>query len=334
MLTKRDPTAEVADRPFNNLLRRLNAADFALLAPHLDAGRVPKPNDLLYSPGDDVETVHFPCGPALVSYLVPNEDGRDVETILIGREGAVGGIVSQGFLPAYTRIMVKFGGPFARLPVSKLDAAKIKSVSLAQYLCALCRLHAGAGLSVHRLQRHPLDRAAHGQMDHLGNGAHRRRQQRAADPRTALHPAGRRPLLYQPRDPDLQGRGRAGDPPRRRFWCETPMRCASGHASATKRSKTTSKRCCGGSIRTRTRTIERSSVPENGLTKPQTNHCFLAFSEYIAPQRVRCARSFGRASFLGRQAPSNSKVLERDPENWGPGFPARSRHLARPEEEP
>ena len=44
--------------------------------------------------------------------MVPNEDGRDVETILIGREGAVGGIVSQGFLPAYTRIMVKFGGPW------------------------------------------------------------------------------------------------------------------------------------------------------------------------------------------------------------------------------
>ena len=129
MLTRRDQTAEVADRPFNNLLRRLNAADFALLAPHLIESEA-EANDLLYNPGDDVEIVHFPCGPALVSYMVPNEDGRDVETILIGREGAVGGIVSQGFLPAYTRIIVKFGGPFVRLPVSKLDAAKMKSTSL------------------------------------------------------------------------------------------------------------------------------------------------------------------------------------------------------------
>ena len=72
----------------------------------------------------------FPAVPRLVSYLVPNEDGRDVETILIGREGAVGGIVSQGFLPAYTRINVKFGGPFARLPVARLEAAKLKSASL------------------------------------------------------------------------------------------------------------------------------------------------------------------------------------------------------------
>lgn len=117
------------DRPFNNLLRRLNDADFALLAPQLtreeaDAG------DLFYNPGDDVEIVHFPCGPSLVSYMVPNEDGRDVETILIGREGAVGGIVSQGYLPAYTRILVKFGGPFVRLSVGKLEAAKARSASL------------------------------------------------------------------------------------------------------------------------------------------------------------------------------------------------------------
>jgi hypothetical protein len=127
MPPRRNETA--AERPFNNLLRRLNEADFALVEPHLVAAEA-NPNDLLYSPGDDVETVHFPCGPSLVSYLVTNEDGRDVETILIGREGAVGGIVSQGFLPAYTRINVKFAGPFVRLPVSKLDAAKSKSRTL------------------------------------------------------------------------------------------------------------------------------------------------------------------------------------------------------------
>ena len=127
MLTQRDRPA--GERPFNNLLRRLNSADFALIEPYLVAAEA-NPNDLLYNPGDDVEVVHFPCGPSLVSYLVPNEDGRDVETILVGREGAVGGIVSQGYLPAYTRIMVKFGGPFARMNVGKLDAAKAKSPSL------------------------------------------------------------------------------------------------------------------------------------------------------------------------------------------------------------
>jgi Crp-like helix-turn-helix protein len=127
MLTRRNGTA--GERPLNNLLRRLNDADFALIEPHLVAADADS-NDLLYSPGDNVETVHFPCGPSLVSYLVASEDGRDVETILIGREGAVGGIVSQGYLPAYTRITVKFAGPFVRLSVGKLDAAKSKSRTL------------------------------------------------------------------------------------------------------------------------------------------------------------------------------------------------------------
>src|ERR1700738_964911 len=117
------------ERPYNNLLRRLSASDFALIAPHL-AQQEFDANALLYNPGDDVEIVHFPCGPSLASFLVPGEDGRDVETILVGREGAVGGIVSQGFLPAYTRIMVKFGGPFMRLHIGKLNAAKSKSATL------------------------------------------------------------------------------------------------------------------------------------------------------------------------------------------------------------
>src|SRR3981189_608037 len=129
MMTPLGPVPDPIGRPYNNLLRRLSAADYALLAPHLirdEAG----PNDLLYSPGDDVAVVRFPGGRSRASYLVPNEDGRDVETILVGREGAVGGIVSQGYLPAYTRIMVKFGGPFARLPIAKLGAAKTKSATL------------------------------------------------------------------------------------------------------------------------------------------------------------------------------------------------------------
>src|SRR3979490_433855 len=121
--------AEGSDRPYNNLLGRLSSADFALIAPHL-VQQEAKAGDLLYNPGDDAETVHFPCGPSLATFLVPNEDGRDVETILVGREGAVGGIVSPGYLPAYTRIMVKFGGPFVRLRVAKLEAAKTKSATL------------------------------------------------------------------------------------------------------------------------------------------------------------------------------------------------------------
>lgn len=119
----------VPSRPLNNLLRRLHDKDFALLAPHLQSITV-DPQHQLYGAGENVEIVYFPCESTLVSFLVTNSDGRDVDTVLVGREGAVGGIVSQGHLPAYAKISVKFGGPMAKLKVSDLEAAKRKSPSL------------------------------------------------------------------------------------------------------------------------------------------------------------------------------------------------------------
>src|SRR3979411_3515500 len=110
-------------RPCNSRLRRLSASDFALIGPHL-AHEEAAANDLLYNPGDDVEIVHFPCGPSLATYLVSNEDGRDVETILVGREGAVGGIVSEVYLPAYRSSVAKLGGPFVRLHVGETDGGE------------------------------------------------------------------------------------------------------------------------------------------------------------------------------------------------------------------
>jgi hypothetical protein len=107
----------------------LRPADYGLIAPGLDMTEFP-PRHLLYNPGDHVGTVYFPCGPSLVSYLVTSEDGRDVETMLVGREGAVGGIVSRGNLPAYTRMIVQFGGSFATLRLDLLESAKAKSASL------------------------------------------------------------------------------------------------------------------------------------------------------------------------------------------------------------
>jgi hypothetical protein len=121
-------------RPNNNLIRKLRDADYAAIAPHCRLVESAA-GDLLYRPGDNVETVHFPCGPSLVSFLVSNEDGVDVETILVGREGAVGGIVSFGNLPAYCRITVKYGGPFVQLRASHLEAAKSRSPTL-RYLFA------------------------------------------------------------------------------------------------------------------------------------------------------------------------------------------------------
>lgn len=113
----------------NNLLDLLRSPDFDLIGPHLKNFAAPS-NHILYNPGQTVSTVYFPCGPTLASFVISTEDGGAVETMLVGREGAVGGIVSQGKLPSFSRIMVQFGGTFLTLPISVLDNMKQQSRSL------------------------------------------------------------------------------------------------------------------------------------------------------------------------------------------------------------
>lgn len=88
---------------------------------------------ILYEPGDDVRHVYFPCGPSVVSFRVALSDGPDVETVLVGREGAVGGIVSHGRLPAYARAVVQFGGPFLRMDNADLEELKGGSATLRNF---------------------------------------------------------------------------------------------------------------------------------------------------------------------------------------------------------
>src|SRR3984957_12660483 len=117
-------------RPANDLLRRLNARDFALISPHLDQFDASE-DRVLYNPGDPVESVHFPCGTSAAAFVVALEDGREFDAMLIGREGGAGGIVNHGSLPAFSRITVRFPGPFVRLSVARLEGAKRRSQSLA-----------------------------------------------------------------------------------------------------------------------------------------------------------------------------------------------------------
>ena len=111
----------------NNLLDHLRGGDFDLLAPHLKPFSA-NANEILYDHGQDVSTVYFPCGPTLVSFVTP-EDGGAVETTLIGREGAVGGIVSQGESPAIQKSWCSWRR-FPDLPIALLDEAKSASRSL------------------------------------------------------------------------------------------------------------------------------------------------------------------------------------------------------------
>ncbi|TCT13531.1 CRP-like cAMP-binding protein [Tepidamorphus gemmatus] len=120
------------DSSASNLLRCLADADVDLLRPGLETWQG-SAGDVLYRPGDVVRFVYFPCGPSLVSFRIELADGRAVETALVGREGAVGGIVSRGRLPAYARAEVQSGGSFLRMLTVDLEEAKMRSPTLRHF---------------------------------------------------------------------------------------------------------------------------------------------------------------------------------------------------------
>src|SRR6188508_677617 len=85
--------------------------------------------------GTEVGHSLFPFGATMISMVVDLEDGRSVEVASIGREGAVGGIISCGYVPAFTRAEVMVAGPAARVPMHALEEAKSKSGHLRNLFC-------------------------------------------------------------------------------------------------------------------------------------------------------------------------------------------------------
>lgn len=87
------------------------------------------------SRGQDVERSYFPFGTTMVSLVVELSDGRSVQVASIGREGAVGGIVSCGHAPAFAEAKVIVAGPAMRVPMTALEDAKAKSSFLSNLFC-------------------------------------------------------------------------------------------------------------------------------------------------------------------------------------------------------
>lgn len=114
----------------SDLLDALRPEEKTLLEPHLSECRM-KAGEVIYQPGDNVDFCYFPIGASMCSFFVELDCGNAVETILVGREGALGGIVSSGMLPAYARANVLHEGRFLRIPVHDLDEAKRRSPAIA-----------------------------------------------------------------------------------------------------------------------------------------------------------------------------------------------------------
>lgn len=153
-MSLRGKPKDVSDLPPNDVLKLLSKRDFALLAPLLERCDLPA-NEVLYHPGEEVSFVYFPRGSCLVSCVLDFPDGREVETMLVGSEGAVGPIIRR----AYSRLVVKIGGPLVRIPVAELNVAKNKSTSIRDLFdryaeCLLAQaIQAAACNAVHSIEQ-------------------------------------------------------------------------------------------------------------------------------------------------------------------------------------
>ena len=96
---------------------------------YLEAG------DVVLRRGIDVDTSVFPFGPTMISMVVDLDDGRSIEVASISKEGAVGGIVSCGHSPAFTRAVAIVPGPAVRVPMKVIEDAKAGSGHLRNIFC-------------------------------------------------------------------------------------------------------------------------------------------------------------------------------------------------------
>ena len=125
------PMSTDPGHPFagNLLLAGLAPQDMALLAPHL-VRREHVRGDVLFRIDEDVSHVTFPLDRAVATLVVPLNGGRTVETATVGHEGAVGGVVSHGYLPAFTQCVIQVDGAVLRMDAERLREAKRASPAL------------------------------------------------------------------------------------------------------------------------------------------------------------------------------------------------------------
>lgn len=90
---------------------------------------------ILLNRGQQVSSTAFPVGSTMISLTVELDGGRTAEVASIGREGAVGGIVSCGHAPAYSRAEVLVPGPALKVPMEALEKAKSRSPFISNLFC-------------------------------------------------------------------------------------------------------------------------------------------------------------------------------------------------------
>jgi CRP-like cAMP-binding protein len=118
----------------NRLLSTFSREDRALIEPFGTMVELATGETVL-NRGDEVMATLFPVGPTLISMAIELSGGRTVEAALIGRRGAVGGIISCGKAPAFSNAIALVGGPAFRVSMQALEDAKRRSPFISNLFC-------------------------------------------------------------------------------------------------------------------------------------------------------------------------------------------------------
>ena len=118
----------------NRLLATFAPDVRALLEPHGEMVEI-EAGEILWRRGDDVTFSIFPYAQTMVSMSIDLAGGRSVEVASIGREGAIGGIISCGHAPAFSQAATLVPGPVLRVPMKALERAKQDSSFIANIFC-------------------------------------------------------------------------------------------------------------------------------------------------------------------------------------------------------
>jgi hypothetical protein len=125
-----------ADQAFsgNRLLSTFSREARALIEPFGEMIEL-QSGEAVLTRGEQVRFSVFPVGPTMISMTVELSGGRTAEVASIGREGAVGGIVSCGQAPAFSRADVLVPGPAFRVSMQALEDAKKRSTFIENLFC-------------------------------------------------------------------------------------------------------------------------------------------------------------------------------------------------------
>jgi CRP-like cAMP-binding protein len=113
----------------SNLLAVMDPADRDRIEPDLAEVEL-RAGTVLYEAGEVVRDCYFPRGAALASYVVDLGQGQAIEAAMVGREGALGGVVSWGQMPSYAQARVLNAGSFYRIDNALLERLRLTSPTL------------------------------------------------------------------------------------------------------------------------------------------------------------------------------------------------------------